>query len=117
MQVTFTVSETKKVVKSAGDTASWYYEVEIPAGTYEASCQLIGGKACSLEEAYWVVVKIPGTCVGGWLPGYRGSNDAERDFGKPMDYFIQVYGYQVRNSLEQDSPTPWALSETVPVGQ
>lgn len=115
MQVTFTVTETKKVVKSAGDTASWYYEVEIPAGTYEASCQLIGGAQCSLEEAYWVVVKIEGTCVGGWLPGYRGSNDAEKDFGQPMNYFIQVYGYQVRDSLANNADTPWAVTERIGV--
>ena len=117
MQVTFTISETKKVYQSAGETASWYYDIEVPAGTYEASCRLIGGAPCSLEEAYWVVVRIAGTCVGGWLPGSRGSNGAERYFGEPMDYFIQVYGYQVRNSLEKDSPTPWALTETATVGK
>jgi hypothetical protein len=37
MQVTFTISETKKVYQSAGETASWYYDIEVPAGTYEAS--------------------------------------------------------------------------------
>ena len=116
MQVTFTVSEAKKVYQSAGETASWYHDIEIPAGTYEASCRLIGHEPCSLEEAYWVTVRITGTCVGGWLPSYRG-NGVERDFGKPMDYFIQVYGYQVRHALEQDSPTPWALTETSTVGK
>ena len=108
MTLTFTVTETKTCYKSAGETASWYYDVEIPAGTYEAECQLIGGKACSLEEAYWVVVRITGTCVGGWFPGYR-CNGAERDFGKPMDYWIQSYGHGVRDSLANNPETPWAV--------
>jgi hypothetical protein len=114
MKVTFTVSETKKVQKSAGDTASWHYVVEVPAGTYEAHCQLIGGAPCSLDEAYWVVVKIDGTCVGGWLPGYRGANDAERDFGKPMAHYVQTYGSWVRDALaKNEAHNPWAVVETV----
>lgn len=116
MTVTFTVKETKRVYQSAGETASWYYEVEVPAGTYEAQCQLIGGAPCSLEDAYWVVVKIEGTCVGGWLPGYRGANDAEKYFGTPKNYYVQVYGYQVRDALAGDDPrNPWAVVETIGV--
>lgn len=109
MTLTFTINETKTVYQSAGDTASWYYNIEVPAGTYEAECKLIGGEKCSLENAYWVVVKIPGTCVGGWLPGPHGSNGAERCFGKPMYFWVQNYGYSVRDSLASNPESLWAV--------
>jgi hypothetical protein len=108
MNLQFIERESRTENISAGETASWYYRVETKPGAYEARCVTISGRDCDLADAYWVLVKVDGTCVGGWLPGYR-CNAAEKDFGTPMTYNIQVYGYQVRNALEE-AGSPWRVA-------
>jgi hypothetical protein len=111
MPLTFTISETEEVIVSAGETASWYLKLEVPAGTYEAVCfRDYHSAPCSLEDADWVSVAIPATCVGGWIPGYRGSNEAEKQFGEPMVHGFKVYAFMVQDSIASGLPTRWALT-------
>ena len=108
MKLQFIERESRTINKSAGETASWYYAVETKPGVYDARPITIGGADCALEDAYWVLVKVAGTCVGGWIPGYK-CNAAEVDFGQPMEYFIQAYGYEVRNALER-ADSNWRIA-------
>jgi hypothetical protein len=107
--LTFTVKEETKYHKSAGETASWYYEVLVSAGVYEARCTTLGGDETDLENAYWVTATLHGTCVNGWLPGYK-CNGAEKEFGKPMDNRVQTYGFMVRDSIAKGEG-PWQVQE------
>jgi hypothetical protein len=107
--ITFTLQEERKYNKSAGETASWYYDVLVPAGVYEARCTTLNGDETVLEHAYWVTATLPGTCVGGWLPGYN-CNAAEKEFGKPKDYHVQTYGFMVRDSIAKGEG-PWQVKE------
>lgn len=85
--------------------ADWYYNVTTIPGTYVARCTTLQGAPCSLEDAYWVLVSIDATVTGGYVPGYKGKNDATERIGEPMPYHFQTYGYSVRDSLKgEDSP-------------
>jgi hypothetical protein len=103
--LTFTLSETTRYTQSAGDTASWHLVIEVPAGTYRARCSKIGSASrVPFEEAYWVVVTMPGTVVGGWYPCHKdtdGGNGAKSQYGKAHDYQFQTYGDVLRREFEQ----------------
>jgi hypothetical protein len=87
---------------SAGCTASWHYVVSSPATTVEAHPITMGGKPTSLADAYWVVVRVPGTIVDGWLPSWdRGERD--RTVGQPHEVRMQMYGYAVRKAVAEGS--------------
>lgn len=90
--------------QSAGQTASWHQIIRTEPGEYEARCTTINFQPCSLDDAYWVLVRIPGVVVGGWLPGWKD----ERELGRDQTFYIQAYGYAVRNSIN-DSSTRWSL--------
>ena len=87
---------------SAGCTASWHYMVSSPATTVEAHPITQGGKPTTLADAYWVVVRVPGTIVDGWLPSWdRGER--ERRVGQPHEIRMQMYGHVVRNAVADGS--------------
>jgi hypothetical protein len=110
VKLQFIERESRTVQQSAGATTSWYYDIETKAGVYDARCITRDGRDCSLDDAYWVLVKIDGTCVGGWLPGHH-CNMAEKDFGQPMVHTIQVYAAGVRELLTQNAPM-WQIVES-----
>ena len=103
--VIYTLKKDRVFRMSAGDNPGWFFEVLVPAGVYKT--RPIGitfgkpGAEVDIKDAYWVMVKLPGTCVNGYIPGYRGANDAEKYFGQPMDAGIQAYGYAVRDRIKQ----------------
>lgn len=107
-RIIFTELESRDLHVSAGDTASWYYTVRTTPGEHAMRCITINGVECDLDDpkAYWVVGRIAGTCVGGWIPGHKGANAAEREFGQPMGAPVQVYAYAVRERIA-NGEAPW----------
>lgn len=117
-QITFTEKSPRELTiwaDSLGE-ADWHYVVTTIPGTYVARCVTKGachvsGTPCSLQDAHSVIVEVDAICTGGWVPGGKGTNSAEQYFGKPMPRTIQVYAYQVQDSLGKPD-SPWAIRIT-----
>ena len=112
--LTFTEKASRELTICADSNydANWYYKVTTIPGTYVARCITLQGQPCSLEDAYWVLVSIDATCTGGYIPGYKGKNEAEKSFGKPMPNHFQTYGYAVIDSMKKEDSL-WAIQTTV----
>lgn len=110
-KVTFTTTAMTRVQVSAGDTASWYYLLDVPAATVDAKTVEIGGKATDLANAYWVLAGVPATIVGGYLP-----SGIDQYVGQPFIYHVQAYGFQVRNAIDAGSAT-WSLVDDTDAGE
>ncbi len=106
--ITLTIKNDEVREISAGEGDGWHYKIAIKAGTYQAKVIDIGGTReleLNDKKAYWVVVTIPGTLVGGWIP-VSGTNRANsirpEELGREMNYSIQVYTWQVRRDYETE---------------
>ena len=73
-------------------TARYDGRVEVAPGAYPYLPMLIGGQPCSIADAYWFVVTMPGLLVGGGYPD-QTPGETRTTVG------LQVYGYLVRESL------------------
>lgn len=85
--------------KSAGDNASWHYILDAPAATVQAHPITIGGQPATLDDAYWVLVSVPATIVGGYLPGLIDGL-----IGRAEPLTFQFHGYSVREAVANGSP-------------
>ncbi len=112
--LTFTEKTPRNIVVDADFNyeANWFYNITTIPGTYRALCTTLNGKPCSLEDAYWVFVSIDAICTGGYVPGYKGANDADQKIGQPMPRNFQCHAYMVRESLMNDE-SPYTVHETV----
>ena len=112
--LTFTEKASRELTICADSNydANWYYKVTTIPGAYVARCTTLQGQPCSLEDAYWVSVSIDATCTGGYIPGYKGKNEAEKSFGQPMPNHFQTYGYAVIDSMKKEDSL-WAIQATV----
>ena len=112
--LTFTEKASREltICADANYDANWYYKVKTIPGTYEARCITLQGVPCELKDAYYVLVSIDATCTGGYIPSYKGKNEAEKSFGQPMPYGIQTYGYAVISSMKKEGSL-WAIQTTV----
>lgn len=102
--LTFT-TEARREHVSAGETASWYFLLDVPATTVTAKCVDIGGRPTDLAAAYWVVAQVPGTIVGGYLP-----SGIEEELGKSHTWWVQTYGYMVRKAIAEGN-SRWSFTE------
>ena len=94
---TFVLTEPK-VFTQTYETASWYTDIEVPAGEYpivytDANHQVVDPE---VTRAYWAGVKLEGVIVASHFENRVFSSVSFRDnadVGKPATYHFGTYAY------------------------
>jgi hypothetical protein len=95
------------------ETASWYTDIEVEPGEYPARLVRSHGDADSLDEAQWVIVRMPGVIVGDFFVNrllWAESAKKDEGVGRPDTYGMQTQPYLVRKALAEGDPH-WRLDD------
>lgn len=87
--------ETENEVRtvSAGATASWQYDVEIPRGRWTLTPKTIDHRVTTHAAAYYYEARVPGI-----IRRVRGMSD-RGEVGSAYEIRVTLYAYEVRQKL------------------
>src|ERR1700694_2922789 len=110
---TLTLKESQKFRKSY-ETASWYTDVEVPPGDYDIRAAFTYNENPEHTEGYAVgedinvdhaYVTLPGLVASSYfidrLFNHYGAPKVDEDKGKPAEYHLHLYGYDMAGALSQ----------------